>query len=145
MLAMCPGVNERDFRSGQRSGRYGMERMCLHWVILCVVFFSFLCTLTWCWQCVQVLMREISGLVNVVVAMERMCIHWVISCVVFFSFLCTLTWCWQCVLVLMREISGQVNAVVARKECVYIGWYHVVFSFLAFSVLWPDVGNVSRC
>ena len=23
MLAMCPGVNERDFRSGQRSGSYG--------------------------------------------------------------------------------------------------------------------------
>ena len=27
-------------------------------------------------------MREISGLVNAVVAMERMCIHWVILCVV---------------------------------------------------------------
>ena len=25
MLAMCPGVNERDFRSGQRSGTYGKD------------------------------------------------------------------------------------------------------------------------
>ena len=38
MLAMCPGVNERDFRSGQRSGSHGKNVYTLGDVMLLCFF-----------------------------------------------------------------------------------------------------------